>query len=110
MYARVARFEGGDPARIDESVAEMKRQMDAARSGQLPAEALEELRTLTETVSRFIGLYDRSTGTSLGIAFCETEEDVRRADAALNEMSPTDDAGTRTGAEIFEVLLDESMR
>ena len=28
MYARVARFEGLDPSRIDEQVAEMKRQID----------------------------------------------------------------------------------
>jgi hypothetical protein len=36
MYARVARFEGLDPSRIDEDVADMKRQMDAGRSGELP--------------------------------------------------------------------------
>ena len=51
MYARIARFEGGDPGRIDEQVAEMRRQIQGARSGGLPADAPEGVRTLTETVS-----------------------------------------------------------
>ncbi len=34
---------------------------------------------------------------------------TRRADAAMNEMSPGDDDGQRTGpAEIYEVVLDDS--
>jgi hypothetical protein len=74
----------------------------------MPAGAPEQVRTLMDTVSRFVELVDRSSGTSLGIAFCETEEDVRRADAALNEMSPPDNVGKRTAVEIFEVALDES--
>ena len=109
MYARVARFEGGDPSVIDEQVAEMKEQMAAGASGQVPAGAPEQVGTLMETVRRFMQLVDRSSGTSLGIAFCDTEEDARRADAALNEMSPSEGAGRRTAAEIFEVVLDESM-
>ncbi len=50
MYARVARFEGRDTSRIDEQTAEMKRQMDAGRSGDLPDGAPEQVRTLMETV------------------------------------------------------------
>jgi hypothetical protein len=34
----------------------MKRQMDADRSGQLPADAPEEARELMETVSRWVQL------------------------------------------------------
>jgi hypothetical protein len=60
-----------------------------------------------ETVKRFVQLTDREGGTALGIVFCETEDDARRADAALNEMSPGEGAGRRTGVEIYEVLLDE---
>jgi hypothetical protein len=34
---------------------------------------------------------------------------MRRADEALNQMSPPDDSsGSRTGVEIYEVVLDES--
>jgi hypothetical protein len=108
MYARLARFEGLDTSRIDEQTADMKRQIDESRAGGIPADAPEGLRTLSETVKRFLELVDRETGTSIGITFCDTEEDMRRADAALNEMSPPEGAGRRTSVEVFEVLLDES--
>jgi hypothetical protein len=110
MYARVARFEGGDPSRIDDQIAEMREQMASARSGELPAGAPEQARTLMDTVSRFMELVDRQSGTSLGIAFCETEDAMRRADAALNEMSPPADGPRRTAVDIFEVALDESFK
>jgi hypothetical protein len=111
MYARIARFEGGDAASIDRQVADMKAQIEATRASGLPADAPAELKTLTETVSRFVELVDRKTGASLGISFCETEEEMRRADEALNKMSPPDDSGgRRTSVEIYEVALDESFR
>jgi hypothetical protein len=61
-----------------------------------------------ETVKRVVQFADREHGTALGIVFCDTDEEVRRADAALNEMSPGEGAGQRTGVEIYEVLLDET--
>ena len=109
MYARIARFEGLDPSRIDNDIAEMKRQMSAGRSGELPEGAPEEARALMETVTRWMQLIDRDKGTAIGIAFSESEEDVRRADEALNAMSPEEGQGRRIGAaEIYEVVLDES--
>jgi hypothetical protein len=109
MYARVARFEGLEPSRIDEQIAEMKRQIDESRaSGDLPDGAPEQVRTLMETVKRLLQLVDRESGTALGLTFCETEEDVRRADAALDEMSPGEGGGRRASVEIYEVALDET--
>jgi len=109
VYARIARFEGGDVSKIDEEIADMRRQIAETRSGGLPDGAPPELRTLTETISRFVQLVDRETGASIGISFCKTEEDMRRANEALNAMSPPDDSGgRRTGVEIYEVALDES--
>jgi hypothetical protein len=109
VYVRIARFEGSDVARYDEDIAQMKRQIDDSRSGGLPEDAPPEMRTLGETVTRFLDLIDRKTGTSLGVTFCETEEDMRRADEALNAMSPPEDSGARrTSVEIYEVGLDES--
>jgi hypothetical protein len=109
MYARVARFEGLDPSRIDEQVAEMKQQMAAGRTGELPEGAPEEARTLMETVTRWVQLVDRDKGTAVGIAFSESEESVRQADEALNAMSPGQGQGRRTGAaEIYEVVIDET--
>lgn len=110
MYARIARFEGLDASRVDEMVADMKRQIDEARTtGDLPAGAPEQVRTLMETVTRVLQLVDRESGTALGITFCATEEDMRRADAALNEMSPDEGGGRRSGVEILEVVLDEDL-
>ena len=109
MYARVARFEGLDTSRIDADIADMKQQMDAGRSGELPEGAPEEARVLMETVTRWVQLVDRDKGTAVGIAFCATQDDARRADEVLDAMSPPDGAGRRLGnAEIYEVVLDES--
>lgn len=109
MYARVARFEGLDPSRIDDDIADMKRQMDAGRSGEIPEGAPEGARELMQTVTRWVQLVDRNKGTAIGIAFSASEEDARRADEALNAMSPGEGQGSRIGAaEIYEVVLDES--
>jgi hypothetical protein len=111
MYARVARFEGIDASKIDEDVADMKRQMDAGRSGQLPADAPEEARELMETVARWVQLVDRDGGKAIGIAFSGSEDEMRRADEVLNAMSPPEGAGRRSGpAEIYEVVIDEIFR
>lgn len=108
MYARVARFEGLDASRIDEGAAERKRQMEAARSGSVPAGAPEQVATLMQTVKRVVELVDREQGTMLAIMFTGTEEDMARADAALNAMSPTEGEGRRTSKDVYEVVLDES--
>jgi hypothetical protein len=109
MYARIARFEGGDPGAVDEQLAEMRQQLEGARSG-VPAEAPEEVRTLMDTVARFMQLVDRESATFVGITFCETEDEMRRADQALNAMSPGEGAGGRTAVDIFEVAIDQSFR
>ena len=106
MHVRIARFEGVDVGSIDAEVEEMRRQMT---SGELPADAPAELQTLMETVSRFVQLVDRDKGVTLGLSFSKSEDDMRRADEALNTMSPPSDSmGSRTGVEIYEVVLDES--
>ena len=106
MYARIARFEGGDPAAVDAQIAEMRAQVE----GDPPADAPEDVRTLMETVARLLQLVDRETATFVGITFCETEDEMRRADEALNRMSPGEGAGGRTAVDIFEVAIDKSFR
>jgi len=108
MYARIARFEGLDANRIDERAEAMTQQVEAARSGTLPEGAPEGMTTLVETVKRVVELVDRENGTALAIVFCETDEDRRRADAALNAMSPGEGEGRRTAVEMYEVTIDES--
>ena len=106
MYARVARFEGGDPGAVDEQIAEMCSQVE----GEPPADAPEEVRTLMETVARFMQLVDRKSATFVGITFCETEDEMRRANEALDKMSPGQGSGGRTAVDIFEVAIDKSFR
>jgi hypothetical protein len=108
MYARIARFEDIEPGRIDEQVVQMRQQTQAVRSGNLPEDSPAEVRTLVETVTRFIYLVDRDKGTGLGISFSETEDDMRRADEAMNQMNPAAGDGRRTGVEIYEVAMDEA--
>jgi hypothetical protein len=110
MYARIARFEGGDPAAVDQQLAEMRTQLEGVAAGELPAEAPEEVRTLMETVARFMQLVDRESATFVGITFCETEDEMRRADEALDKMSPGQGSGGRTAVDIFEVAIDKSFR
>jgi hypothetical protein len=107
MYARVARFEGLDTSRIDEQIAEMKQQLSATGAGEVPEGAPPQVGTLMETVKRLVQLVDRDRGTAVGIVFCDTEEDMRRADEALNEMSPGEGQGRRTSADVYEVAIDE---
>ena len=109
MYARVARFEGIDPGKVDAQIATMKQQLAAASGGELPEGAPEEVRTLMETVARYVQLVDRDNGRAVGISFCTSEEDMRRANEALNAMSPDVGEGRRVGsAELYEVAIDES--
>ena len=102
--------EGADAGAIDDLIAEMRSQLEAARAGEPLADAPEEVRTLMDTVARFVQLVDRETGTLVGIAFCESEDDMRRADEALNRMSPSAGGGSRTSADVYEVAIDQSFR
>jgi hypothetical protein len=52
-------------------------------------------------------LVDRENGRGLGLTFFETEEDMRKGDQALNQMTPGDEGGKRTAVEMYEVGLDQ---
>jgi hypothetical protein len=90
MYARVARFEG-------------------AGSGVL-ARVADEIRGSTEPppgvpAKGFMMLTDEN-GASVSIAFFETEDDLRTGNAALNDMTPSEDGGHRVSVENYEVAVD----
>ena len=112
MYARVTRFEGVDMSKVDEMMAGMRQMMEAGKRGELPDDAPEGVQTLQQTVTRFVNLIDRERGTWIGIAFCETEDHLRRAHEALEGMPPPfdDGGGRRTTVEQYEVGIDESFR
>jgi hypothetical protein len=95
MYVRIARFEGGDLANPDKAIERVRNMTGGERPPGLDA------------AKRLIMLVDRENGRGLGLTFFETEEDMRKGDQALNQMTPGDEAGKRTAVEMYEVGLDQ---
>ena len=99
MYVRIARFEDAE-GDWDERIEEVRKRM----SGEVDSPMAEA----RDAVKRAMMLVDRENSRGAGLIFCETEEDVRRVDEAMTEMSPPPGAGTRASVEIYEVAVDES--
>ena len=97
MFARVARFEGGEAEALRRSAKEVNDMADEGPPPGVPAVG-------------YLMLIDPESGRSLGIGLFETEEDLRKGDAALNEMSPSGPSvGTRASVEMYEVGADLRM-
>jgi hypothetical protein len=93
MYARVAFFEGHDPAQIDELI----RRLD--ERSRRHAELLPESKA-------FLTLVDREAGKSIGITFFETLDAMEASEAALAQFPqtyPDSLKGRRVAVEVFEV-------
>lgn len=99
MFVRIARFEGGD-ANWDERIAQIGATIRSGGQGT-PMEAA------ASAITRTMLLVDRETNRGANVIFCETEDDLRRADEAMNQMSPADGRGARTSVEMYEVAFDE---
>jgi hypothetical protein len=94
VYVRLAQFEG-DPDSIDPMVAGIRENLE---SGETPP-GLEE-------VQRVMVLVNRGSGKNTSLIFCATEDQLRKADEALNKMTP--EGGTRrTAVELLEVAIDK---
>ncbi|MBW3609151.1 MAG: hypothetical protein KY463_12505 [Actinobacteria bacterium] len=95
---RIARFENaaGD---VDERIKEVRKRM----SGEVDS----PMAQARDAVKRAMMLVDRENNRGMGVIFCETEDDLRRVDDAMNQMSPPPGAGTRTAVEVYEVAVDE---
>ena len=102
MYVRIARFEGGDRD-WDEFAAGVR---EAVRNGGEGT----PLQSAINAIDRVMLLVDREGNRGANVIVCETEDDLRRADAALNAVTPVSGRGARTSVEMFEVLLDEEVR
>jgi hypothetical protein len=91
MHARVATFEhSGD---VDQMIDDVRKDVE----GGTPPPGLESAKGM-------MMLVDRAGGKSMGIVLFDTEEEMRRGDAALNEMSPSGGGDTRrTGVDFYEV-------
>ncbi len=99
MYVRIARFENAE-GNWDERIEEIRNRM------RNPGED-SPMAAARGAVKRGMMLVDRENGRGAGLIFCETEEDLRRVDAAMNQMSPPDGGGTRSSVEMYEVAVDE---
>ncbi len=94
MYARVARWEGGEAEGIRANAEGIK-----ARAADGPPEGVP-----AKGVTIFA---DPENGKMMSVTFYETLEDLRQGDATLNTMSPPDDGmGTRGPIEVYEVAVD----
>ena len=117
MYARVTRFEGGDPATLKQEIDGMRRQME----GEMTDEAIDqmadqvkgqferdEIARLLKSIKRTIVLADNDKGSSAMVLFCETEEDARGVDRLFDAMSPGEGGGKRQSADVYEVAIDKT--
>jgi hypothetical protein len=89
VYARIATF-AIDPARIGSAIADMRSEV---QPGNVPP-GLDGAKMMT--------LIDREAGKGVGVTLFDTEEAMRRGDAALNAMNPGS-GERRTAVEFFEV-------
>lgn len=94
MWARVARFEGGEREAIRRTAEEIRSQAEGGPPEGVPA-------------TGFMLLVDPDGGRTIGIALFESESDMRTGDRVLDEMSPPGDGmGRRTSVEMYEVAVD----
>lgn len=99
MYVRIAQFDGGD--RDWDGFAAGVRETVHQRGAGTPLEGA------MDAVRRIVLLVDRESNRGANLVVCETEDDLRRVDAALNALTPASGRGPRTSVEMYEVVLDE---
>ena len=93
MYARVAAFENRDMTGADELIAKVKVERDPIPGAQ-----------------GFLMLIDRDKGTALGITLFGTEQAIRDAEPAFEQMAesiPAEQRGRRISIDTYEVLMQE---
>ena len=106
MYVRIARFEGGKAADIEEEGSRILRDIEAARRGEPGPELPSELVLLSRRIEL---LADRERGVATVLVYTETEAQAREVDRIMDAMSPsTSGWGHRVANEVLEVVLDEA--
>jgi hypothetical protein len=116
MYARVTRFEGGDPARLKQELDDMSTQMESGLTDEAIDQMAEqvtdferdEVARLLRSIKRTIVLADSANGNSAMVLFCDTEEDARGVDRLFDAMSPGEGGGKRQSADVYEVAIDKT--
>jgi hypothetical protein len=92
MHARVATFEGGDPAQVKETLERIKQDAQSGPPEGVPAVG-------------FLMLHKADEGKVLAISLYENEADLQQGDATLNSMDPATPGGMgkRGSVEMYEV-------
>jgi hypothetical protein len=95
MYARVARWEGGQDQDIRSTTAELAQRAPSGPPPGVPAQG-------------FLLLADPESGRMLSIVLFDTREELEQGDAALRAMDPPGDRDTGSIAwiEHYEVGVD----
>ena len=94
MFARVARWEGGEADAIRSAAKQVESNVASGPPEGVPAKG-------------FLLLIDPDNGRQLGVTLFETEEDLREGDEVLNSMNPPEEGiGRRTPVEMYEVAVD----
>ena len=97
MFARVAKWEGGDAEALRRSAAEIASQAEQGPPEGVPA-------------TSFTLLIDPEGGRSIAIVMFATEEDRRVGHETLSAMNPPGDGmGTRGEVEFYEVAVQVSI-
>jgi hypothetical protein len=95
MFARVVRWEGGDPEALEKSAAEIRDRAEA-EEGPPPGVPAKE----------FLLFQDRANGKALAVTLFETEEDYRQGDETLSGMSPPGEGlGKRVSIDKYELAV-----
>jgi hypothetical protein len=94
LYARVAKWEGGEGEAIRGAAEEINSRASSGPPEGVPAKG-------------FLLLIDPDNGRGLAVSLFETEEDLRTGDETLNQMSPPGGGmGQRASVEKYEVAVD----
>ncbi|MCB0876365.1 MAG: hypothetical protein R2718_10135 [Solirubrobacterales bacterium] len=91
MYARVVRFTGVGQETID-AVKAMIEESD----GPPPGVRATSMKML----------FDADQGTSVFVAFFESEQDLRDADSIFEAMDPGETPGDRQSVDLCEVVIE----
>ena len=93
MHARVVRFTGVSPERVNEVVNRVE-----ASEGPPPGVESNAMKLLV----------DESQQTAIFIAFFDTEEQMRAADQVFQQMDAGETPGTRASIDQCEVKIERS--
>lgn len=94
MHARVVRFTGVSRETVDKVKA-----MVEERDGPPPGVRAKSMKML----------FDADQSTSVFVAFFESEQDMRDADAVFEQMDPGDTPGDRASVDHCEVVIEQEV-